>query len=211
MSLEQAIHERRRNFWESIQAKAVPDSGIDLRRQIASVKGVHKYERPKIVIDGILLNKAEVVEYKRREVQRKLDELNAIAAATAAMQRAKDEEFRKAYEASHVRAYRLEEVKEAVCKHFDISMAEMVCERRTKKIVLKRQLAMYLCKELSHRSLPEIGRRFGGRDHTTVLHAIRKINRLLDQGDESILRHISSIKTALERSREVRQMECATL
>ncbi|MFZ5713057.1 MAG: helix-turn-helix domain-containing protein [Bradyrhizobium sp.] len=72
----------------------------------------------------------------------------------------------------------------AVCKHFDVKLLDMLSKRRTAEIVKPRQIAMYLAKTLTLKSLPDIGRRFGGRDHTTALHAIRKMEGLilLDDG-----------------------------
>jgi len=68
---------------------------------------------------------------------------------------------------------------EVVSEHFGMTRAELLACRRKASIVKARQIAMYLAKTLTLRSLPEIGRRFGGRDHTTVLHAVRKITRLI--------------------------------
>lgn len=70
----------------------------------------------------------------------------------------------------------IERIQRAVANHFGVTRHDMLSERRTSNIVLPRQIAMYLCKALTLRSLPEIGRKFGGRDHTTVLHSVRKIN-----------------------------------
>jgi hypothetical protein len=69
----------------------------------------------------------------------------------------------------------IREIQKAVCKHYEVEMADILSPRRMAKIVRPRQVAMYLCKTLTPHSLPQIGRRFGGRDHTTVLHAVRKI------------------------------------
>ena len=69
--------------------------------------------------------------------------------------------------------------------------------RRTANVVRPRQIAMYLAKTLTLRSLPEIGRRFGGRDHTTVLHAVRKIESLIGQ-DTSLAAEIEAIKGQLQ-------------
>lgn len=69
----------------------------------------------------------------------------------------------------------VEQIQRASCDHFDLTRTDFLSERRTAYIVLARQTAMYLCKVLTLRTLPEIGRRFVGRDHTTVLHAVRKI------------------------------------
>lgn len=70
---------------------------------------------------------------------------------------------------------KVEAIQRIVCRHFNIVLKDMLSERRTADVVYPRQIAMFLCKELTKRSLPEIGRRFGGRDHTTALHAVRVI------------------------------------
>ena len=73
---------------------------------------------------------------------------------------------------------KIEDIQKLVATHFNVSRADILSSRRTATVVLPRQIAMYLSKNLTLRSLPEIGRRFGGRDHTTVLHAVRKIEAL---------------------------------
>jgi hypothetical protein len=70
-------------------------------------------------------------------------------------------------------------IQEIVCDHYGITHNDLVCKRRTMNIVLPRQVAMYLCKALTPHSLPKIGARFGGRDHTTCLSNVRKIERLM--------------------------------
>lgn len=72
-------------------------------------------------------------------------------------------------------ASRIEQIQRAVVKRYGITRMELLSSRRTNQVVRPRQIAMYLCKMMTPRSLPEIGRRFGGKDHTTVLHAVRKI------------------------------------
>lgn len=69
----------------------------------------------------------------------------------------------------------IREIQIAVCKHYDMKLTDILSFRRTANIVRPRQVAMFLSRELTLRSLPEIGRRFGGKDHTTVLHSIRVI------------------------------------
>lgn len=73
----------------------------------------------------------------------------------------------------------IKKIQQAVCEEYNISLGDLVSQRRLDRLVLPRQVAMYLCKQLTVRSTPEIGRRFGDRDHTTILHGIRKIERLL--------------------------------
>lgn len=69
----------------------------------------------------------------------------------------------------------IREIQKAVCKHYEVLMTDLLSSRRTAKIVRPRQVAFYLCKVLTPHSLPQLGRRFGGRDHTTALHAIRMV------------------------------------
>lgn len=76
------------------------------------------------------------------------------------------------------------QVQEATAHHFDIPFVEMVSDRRDRLIVRPRQIAMYLSRQLTPRSLPDIGRRFGNRDHTTVIHAIRRIEALCREDPE---------------------------
>ncbi len=72
----------------------------------------------------------------------------------------------------------IDEIQRRVAEHFNIRLGEMTSERRARAVARPRQVAMYLAKQLTTRSLPEIGRKFGGRDHTTVIHAVRKIEEL---------------------------------
>jgi len=75
---------------------------------------------------------------------------------------------------------KVEDILRVVSRHYGVSRGDLLSERRHRSVVWPRQIGMYLAKQLTARSLPEIGRRFGGRDHTTVLHAIRKIDKLLE-------------------------------
>lgn len=73
----------------------------------------------------------------------------------------------------------IDEIQRTVARHYNISRADMISARRTANVVRPRQFAMYLAKKLTPKSLPEIGRRFGHRDHTTVIHAVRKMEALV--------------------------------
>ena len=72
----------------------------------------------------------------------------------------------------------IEEIQKKVAEHFNIKLAEMSSARRSRQVARPRQVAMYLAKQLTSRSLPEIGRKFGGRDHTTVMHAVKKVEEI---------------------------------
>jgi chromosomal replication initiator protein len=82
---------------------------------------------------------------------------------------------------SEPRRIKIEDIVKAVSRHFEVSKGDILSQRRHRSVVWPRQIGMYLAKQLTARSLPEIGRRFGGRDHTTVLHAIRKIEGELNR------------------------------
>ncbi|MEQ8440929.1 MAG: chromosomal replication initiator protein DnaA [Alphaproteobacteria bacterium] len=89
----------------------------------------------------------------------------------------------------------IEEIQKRVAEHYNIKISEMHSARRSRAIARPRQVAMYLAKQLTARSLPDIGRKFGGRDHTTVMHAIKKVEELrqLDSGfaeDVDLLRRM---------------------
>jgi chromosomal replication initiator protein len=73
----------------------------------------------------------------------------------------------------------IEEIMKRTCEHYNLRMSDMTSARRTRSVARPRQMAMYLAKKLTPRSYPEIGRRFGGKDHTTVLYAVRKIEELI--------------------------------
>ncbi len=76
------------------------------------------------------------------------------------------------------RRIRIEDIQKVVAGHYNVSKHDLLSARRTRAIVRPRQIAMYLAKTMTPRSFPEIGKRFGGRDHTTVLHAVRKVEEL---------------------------------
>jgi chromosomal replication initiator protein len=91
----------------------------------------------------------------------------------------------------------IEDIQRIVAQQYHVSRADMLSARRTANVVRPRQLAMYLAKTLTLRSLPEIGRKFGGRDHTTVLHAVRKIERLVG-GDTMLADEVETLKRKLQ-------------
>ncbi len=92
---------------------------------------------------------------------------------------------------------KIEDIQKLVATHYSVSRADILSSRRTAVVVKPRQVAMFLAKTLTMRSLPEIGRRFGGRDHTTVLHAVRKIEALA-QTDGGLRDEIELLKRMLQ-------------
>jgi chromosomal replication initiator protein len=91
---------------------------------------------------------------------------------------------------------KIEDIQKLVATHFNVSRADILSSRRTANVVRPRQIAMYLSKTMTLRSLPEIGRRFGGRDHTTVLHAVRKIEAMVSK-DASLSEELELLKRLL--------------
>jgi chromosomal replication initiator protein len=114
--------------------------------------------------------------------------LNRIAAYAVMQNRAIDLDFVSEVLANILRANQrrisIDEIQTRVSDHYRIRKAEMTSARRAREVARPRQVAMYLSKQLTPRSLPEIGRRFGGRDHTTVIHAVRQIEKLRAQDPE---------------------------
>lgn len=95
------------------------------------------------------------------------------------------------------RRVKIEDIQKLVATRYNVSRADILSERRTAAVVKPRQIAMYLSKALTPRSLPEIGRRFGGRDHTTVLHAVRKIEKAISE-DRSLHEEVDLLKRMLQ-------------
>ena len=91
----------------------------------------------------------------------------------------------------------IDEIQRRVAEHFNIKMAEMTSSRRARIVARPRQVAMYLAKQLTSRSLPEIGRKFGGRDHTTVMHAVRKIEEL-SASDRALAEDVELLRRMLQ-------------
>ncbi|KPF90721.1 chromosomal replication initiation protein [Rhodopseudomonas sp. AAP120] len=92
---------------------------------------------------------------------------------------------------------KIEDIQRVVARQYNVSRSDLLSSRRTANVVRPRQVAMYLAKTLTLRSLPEIGRRFGGRDHTTVLHAVRKIEGLVSK-DTTLNDEVESLKRQLQ-------------
>jgi chromosomal replication initiator protein len=128
----------------------------------------------------------DVVTFLARRISSNIRELegalNRVVAYAMLSGKPIDMDFTQATLADVLRANQrrvtIDEIQRRVCDHYRIRHAEMSSARRAREVARPRQVAMYLAKQLTPRSLPEIGRRFGGRDHTTVIHAVRQIEKL---------------------------------
>jgi chromosomal replication initiator protein len=98
---------------------------------------------------------------------------------------------------SNERRVTIDEIQKKVAEHFNMKMAEMTSARRARAVARPRQVAMYLAKQLTSRSLPEIGRKFGGRDHTTVMHACKKIEELTET-DRALAEDVELLRRMLQ-------------
>ena len=97
---------------------------------------------------------------------------------------------------NQVKIITVDKIQNIVSNYFNIPLNEMLSQRRSRPLARPRQIAMYLAKKMTTRSLPEIGRRFANRDHTTVIHAVKTITRLSEQDDE-MKKNINQIKDLL--------------
>ncbi|MFC0389700.1 chromosomal replication initiator protein DnaA [Muricoccus vinaceus] len=98
---------------------------------------------------------------------------------------------------AHDRRVTIEEIQKRVAEHYNIRLTDMSSARRARNVARPRQVAMYLSKQLTSRSLPEIGRRFGNRDHTTVMHAVSRVAELM-QGDAGFAEDVELLRRMLE-------------
>jgi chromosomal replication initiator protein len=90
----------------------------------------------------------------------------------------------------------IDDIQKQVAAHFNIRVADMFSARRARQIARPRQIAMFLAKNLTSLSYPEIGRQFGNRDHTTIMHAVRKIEELME-ADAGLADDVSLLKSVL--------------
>jgi len=98
---------------------------------------------------------------------------------------------------AHERRVTIEEIQRKVAEHYSIRLTDMSSARRSRSVARPRQVAMYLAKQLTSRSLPEIGRKFGNRDHTTVMHAVSRIGELMER-DGAFAEDVELLRRLLE-------------
>ena len=148
---------------------------------------------------------AEVIEFLARKITANVRELegalNRVVAYAALVNQPVTLEFTRETLADLLRAHEkkltIDEILRKVADHYTLRMSDLLSARRARAVARPRQVAMYLAKQLTSRSLPEIGRRFGNRDHTTVLHAVNKITELM-AGDPSFAEDVTLLRKMLE-------------
>ena len=171
-------------------------AGLDLRLAILEAKRAIAGDPP--VPDAVVDFLARSIRSNVRELEGAFNKLIAYGQLTG---RSIDLEFAQAMLADAVRAnarrITVDEIQKACAAHYRIDAAEMRSKRRARAVARPRQVAMYLAKKMTPRSLPEIGRIFGGRDHSTVIHAVRTIEELR-QSNPDIDADIRALQRQLE-------------
>ena len=94
---------------------------------------------------------------------------------------------------------KIDDILKVVGRHYNVARTDLLSPRRARTVVMPRQVGMYLAKKMTSRSLPEIGRRFGGRDHSTVLHAVRKIEEQI-KTDDRLAREVALLIRLVEQA-----------
>jgi chromosomal replication initiator protein len=175
--------------------------GEELRLEILSarVQAARAHHSGFDVPPPVLSYIARTVTHNGRDLEGALNRLLAHSKLTGhpiTMDLA-ERELRDLVRPLELKRVRIEEIQRIVARHYNVSRSDLLSSRRTANVVRPRQIAMYLAKTLTLRSLPEIGRRFGGRDHTTVLHAVRKIESLIGI-DNALAAEIETLKSQLQ-------------
>ena len=166
-----------------------------LESRVAAVRhNVPGFDVPPAVIAYV----ASVIQTNGRDLDGAINRLMAHVSLTQAALTVEMAEvaIRDLVRTREPKRVKIEDIHKLVETHYNVSRADILSSRRTANVVRPRQVAMYLSKVLTLRSLPEIGRRFGGRDHTTVLHAVRKIEGLAGN-DRTLSEEVELLKRML--------------
>jgi chromosomal replication initiator protein len=167
-----------------------------LKARVAAARTHHPtFDVPMPVLSYI----AKTVTHNGRDLEGALNRLLAHSKLTghAVTLEMAEREVRDLIRPQDPKRVKIEDIQRVVARQYNVSRSDLLSSRRTANVVRPRQVAMYLAKTLTLRSLPEIGRRFGGRDHTTVLHAVRKIEGLVGN-DVALAEEIESLKRQLQ-------------
>jgi len=175
--------------------------GEELRFEILKARvAAAKLHHPGFDVPAsVLIYVAKTVTHNGRDLEGALNRLLAHSKLTGqpvTLEMA-EREIRDLVRPQEPKRIKIEEIQRIVARQYNVSRADLLSSRRTANVVRPRQVAMYLAKLLTLRSLPEIGRRFGGRDHTTVLHAVRKIENLVNT-DSALAEEIEMLKRQLQ-------------
>jgi len=173
----------------------------DLRLEIlkARVASARQHHAGFDVPAPVLAYVAKTVTHNGRDLEGAVNRLlahNKLTGYPVTLEMA-EREVRDLIRPQEPKRIKIEDIQRVVARQYNVSRSDLLSSRRTANVVRPRQVAMYLAKTLTLRSLPEIGRRFGGRDHTTVLHAVRKIEGLVGN-DTGLAQEIEGLKRQLQ-------------
>ena len=167
-----------------------------LKARVMAARAHHpSFDVPSPVLSYI----AKTVTHNGRDLEGALNRLlahNKLTGHPVTLEMA-EREVRDLVRPQEPKRVKIEDIQRVVARQYNVSRSDLLSSRRTANVVRPRQVAMYLAKTLTLRSLPEIGRRFGGRDHTTVLHAVRKIEGLVGN-DMALAEEIEILKRQLQ-------------
>ena len=167
-----------------------------LKSRVSAAKAHHAtFDVPMPVLEYL----ARTITHNGRDLEGAINRLLAhskLNATTVTLEMA-EREVRDLVRPMEPKRVKIEDIQRVVARQYNVSRSDLLSSRRTANVVRPRQVAMYLAKTLTLRSLPEIGRRFGGRDHTTVLHAVRKIEALVAK-DVSLCDEVELLKRQLQ-------------
>jgi chromosomal replication initiator protein len=175
------------------------DEPLRLKILEARVAAARAEESDFVVSPAVLGFVARAIRSNGRDLEGAVNRLRAHRTPTSAPMTVEMAEtaIRDLIRTHELKRVKIEDIQKLVASHYSVSRADILSSRRTAAVVKPRQVAMFLAKMLTLRSLPEIGRRFGGRDHTTVLHAVRKIEALL-QIDTILREELELLKRMLQ-------------
>ena len=167
-----------------------------LKSRVNAARILHpSFDVPPPVLDYL----ARTITHNGRDLEGAINRLlahNTLSGQAVTLEMA-EREVRDLIRPQEPRRVKIEDIQRVVARQYNVSRSDLLSSRRTANVVRPRQVAMYLAKTLTLRSLPEIGRRFGGRDHTTVLHAVRKIEALVGK-DTTLADEVELLKRLLQ-------------
>jgi chromosomal replication initiator protein len=167
-----------------------------LKSRVTAVRQHHQgFEVPLAVLEYL----AKSITHNGRDLEGAINRLlahNTLSGQPVTLEMA-EREVRDLIRPQEPKRVKIEDIQRVVARQYNVSRSDLLSSRRTANVVRPRQVAMYLAKTMTLRSLPEIGRRFGGRDHTTVLHAVRKIEALVGK-DPVLADEVELLKRLLQ-------------
>ncbi len=174
----------------------------DLETRIAILRKKVKTDAIHIPDPQVLTFIASRISTNIRELEGALTRVVAFSSLTARPMTVElaQEVLKDVFPQGEMPEISVEQIQQTVVERFGMTMQELTGDRRSQQIVYPRQVAMYLCRELTDSSLPKIGKKFGGRDHTTVIHATSKIAKLIKE-DRNVYNLVQELTARIKQAR----------